>query len=238
MSARRPCFCPIRISRAILRPVDMPGSVRSEYGEPAMNRFVPATIRVEISNTLNSSLSVTIVSRQNGPIMPPNSSIDRSTTCSPISNAFGKRDSRRTTGMLPVTTKVGRSPIFRRASWAPNLYISSMFASSRRSTPSISSDPRERREHLGAHVLDEGTVRHGDDLLRDQVLRLIEDVRIRIDDQEVVRFRQGEGVVEPRLFPNRNPESPEALLAGAMKDLEGGMGTDRRDHDVPVVRED
>src|SRR6266566_1650883 len=96
----------------------------------------------------------------------------------------------------------------------------------------------ELREHLGAHVFDEGTVRHGDDLLRDQVFRLIEDVRIRIDDQEFVRLREGKGIVEPRLLPNRDPESPESLLAGAMKDLEGGMGTDRRDHDVPVVRED
>src|SRR5439155_488858 len=96
----------------------------------------------------------------------------------------------------------------------------------------------ELREDLGAHVLDEGTVRHRDDLLRHQVLRLIEDVRVRIDDQEVVRLREGEGIVEPRLLPNRDPESPESLLARAMKDLERGMGTDRRDHDVPVVRED
>src|SRR5207244_13423767 len=82
------------------------------------------------------------------------------------------------------------------------------------------------------------SVAQGDARLRDQVLGLIEDVRVRSDDQEVVRLREGEGIVEPRLLPNRDPESPKSLLAGAMKDLERGMGTDRRDHDVPVVRED
>src|SRR5207249_9323735 len=96
-SIRRPDFRASLISRAIRRPVDIPGSASSEYGLPPTNRFVPATMRVLISKTLNFRLSWTIVSRQNGPIIPPNRSRERSTTRSAISRAGGRRDSRRTT---------------------------------------------------------------------------------------------------------------------------------------------
>ena len=42
------------ISLAILRPVLMPGSIMSEYEDPLVKGFVPATIRQEISKTLKS----------------------------------------------------------------------------------------------------------------------------------------------------------------------------------------
>jgi len=72
-----------------------------------MNGLVPATILDETSKTFTVRLSVTMHSRQNGPIMPPNSSSDFSTARSPMSNSFGSRDSLTTTGTFPVTTKVG-----------------------------------------------------------------------------------------------------------------------------------
>src|SRR5659263_773023 len=97
----------IFISRAIRLPIERFSSTRSEYGDPEMNRFVPATMRADISKTFNSSESVTTVSRQNGPIIPPNNSIDFSTTFSPISKILGRRDSRIIRGKFPVTTKVG-----------------------------------------------------------------------------------------------------------------------------------
>ena len=78
-----------------------------------MNGFDPATILALISKTLNSSWSVTIVSRQNGPIIPfapSSSSNDAETVPSAISKARGSNDSRITTGWLPVTTNEGSSP--------------------------------------------------------------------------------------------------------------------------------
>ena len=72
-----------------------------------MNGFVPATILVEISKTLNSSLSLTTVSRQNGPHIPPNNSYDLSTAFSAMANAFGRSDSLITAGVFPVTTNDG-----------------------------------------------------------------------------------------------------------------------------------
>lgn len=84
-----------------------PGYIRSAYGDPDINGFVPATILVEISKTLNYSLSDTTVSKQNGPHIPPKSSYDLLTIISAILNAFGSKDSRITTGALPVTTNDG-----------------------------------------------------------------------------------------------------------------------------------
>ena len=73
---------------------------------------------------------------------------------------------------------------------------------------------------------------------RDEVVRLIDDVRVGVDDQEVVGLREGKGVVEARPLADRDPERPEPLLAGTMKNLERGMGTDRRDDDILVTIED
>src|SRR3990172_9202087 len=95
------------ISREMRRPIESFSSTMSEYGEPETNKFVPATMRADISKTFNSSVSVTTVSRQNGPIMPPNSSSDLSTNRSPISKIFGSNDSLIIRGRFPVTTKVG-----------------------------------------------------------------------------------------------------------------------------------
>ncbi len=70
MSLNRSSFRALRIERAMRRPVDMNGSLMSEYGEPPVNGFEPATMRALISNTLNSNWSVTMVSKQNGPSIP------------------------------------------------------------------------------------------------------------------------------------------------------------------------
>src|SRR5659263_54292 len=129
------------ISRAIRRPIDRFSSMRSEYGEPEMKRFVPATMRADISKTFNSSVSVTTVSRQNGPIMPPNNSSDLSTTFSPISKILGRSDSRIIRGRFPVTTKVGYIPASASSVGEPILNISSAFDSTRLSMPRSSSDP-------------------------------------------------------------------------------------------------
>ena len=79
----------------------MNGSLMSEYGEPPTNGFEPATILALISKTLNFNSSVTIVSKQNGPIIPLLPSSNRKeddTTPSAISNALGSNDSLITTG--------------------------------------------------------------------------------------------------------------------------------------------
>ena len=101
MSVKRFSILAFLIERAILLPVDILSSFMSEYGEPPTNGLDPATILALISNTLNSNLSVTIVSKQNGPIMPRLSFSkinDSATVPSAISNAFGSRDSLITTG--------------------------------------------------------------------------------------------------------------------------------------------
>ena len=66
-----------------------------------MNGLDPATMRALISKTLNSSWSVTMVSRQNGPSIPrePSSKLyEAATVPSAISKALGRSDSRITTG--------------------------------------------------------------------------------------------------------------------------------------------
>src|SRR5438128_538932 len=154
-SARRPCFWATRISLAMRRPVDIPGSARSAYGDPPMNRFVPATMRVEISKTLNSSLSDTIVSRQNGPIMPPNRAID-------VLGVFDLQRHRDARRRQPF-------PLF-----VPVRFPSEDLAISERRDGELC-------EHIRAHVFHERAVRDRDSLAGDQVVRLVEDVRVRVD---------------------------------------------------------
>ena len=55
MSSNVPSAIDFLMERAILLPVDMNGSLISEYGDPPMNGFEPATILALISKTLNSS---------------------------------------------------------------------------------------------------------------------------------------------------------------------------------------
>src|SRR5207247_8130419 len=87
-------------------------------------------------------------------------------------------------------------------------------------------------------VLHERSVRDGHGLPSDQIVRLVEDIGVRIDNQKLVGLRKREGVVEPRPLADRDAESPEALLPSAVKNLKRGMRTDRRDHDVLVVLEE
>ena len=117
----------------------------SLQGEPPTNGLDPATIRALISKTLNSNLSVTIVSRQNAPIIPlaPSSnSNDAATVPSAISNALGRRLSRITTGWFPVTTNDGSRLISRKSRRLPNLQNSSTLDSSLRSILINSKRPR------------------------------------------------------------------------------------------------
>ena len=65
-----------------------------------------------------------MVSKQKGPIMPrapSSSSKEEATVPSAIRKALGSRDSRMTTGWLPVTTKDGSSDISRRSRKEPSL---------------------------------------------------------------------------------------------------------------------
>src|SRR3989304_2490931 len=56
--------------------------------------------------------------------------------------------------------------------------------------------PGEALEVLRPHLLDERAVRHGDDLPRDEVVRAVDQVFVRVDDEELVRPPEREGVVE------------------------------------------
>jgi len=76
------------------------------------------------------------------------------------------------------------------------------------------------------------------DLAGDELVRHVCDLLVRVDDEDVVGLREGEGLIELRPRADCDAQGLEALEPGAVEDLEGGVRTDRGDDDVLVVLED
>ncbi len=91
---------------------------------------------------------------------------------------------------------------------------------------------------LGSHVLHEGAMGNGHGVAIPQLVRAPGQLVVAIHQQEVVGSGRGEGVVPAGALPNGDAQGAEALQAGAVEDLKGGVRTDGGDDQVLVALED